>query len=450
MSVAAFASYMNSGIDSLGTIPSHWEAKPVYRVASYNDEVLPESTSPEHEIEYVEISGVDPTLGVTERQRLEFGLAPSRARRVVREDDVLVSTVRTYLRAIAPVHGATENLVASTGFCVIRARAIDARFLGYALRSEDFISQVIARSVGVSYPAINASDLVRIPVAVPPQHEQRAISSFLDRETAKIDALVEEQQHLIALLDEKRQAVVSHAVTQGLDPDAPMKDSGVEWLGQVPARWRVCRLKHIAEVRGRIGFRGYTSEDLVEAGDGALALGGANIGDNGQLSLANTTYLTWEKYEESPEIKISRGDILLGQRGTCGKCALVASDIGPATINPSLVVLKEITSATPEFLALWISGSLAQRLFDSYLSKTAVPMLTQQQIENIPVVVPPEGEQERIVEFVEQKTSLIDELRRAANDAVALLKERRSALISAAVTGKIDVRGLVEDQAEAA
>jgi type I restriction enzyme S subunit len=155
---------------------------------------------------------------------------------------VIVSTVRTYLRAIATVRVPPENLIASTGFAVIRPRDIETSYLGYAMQTEFVISEIIARSVGVSYPAINASDLISIKRPVPPRVEQAAIASFLDRETAKIDALVEEQRRLIELLKEKRQAVISHAVTKGLDPTAPMKDSGVEWLGDVPAHSTLGRL----------------------------------------------------------------------------------------------------------------------------------------------------------------------------------------------------------------
>ena len=194
MSLPRYASYKDSGVEWLGEVPSHWEVKPLKVFASCNDEVLSESTAPGFEIEYVEISDVTLGLGITGSTTYAFASAPSRARRVVRPGDVVVSTVRTYLRAIAQVHEPPPNLVVSTGFAVLRPRAAHPGFLGYALQSEVTVSEIISRSVGVSYPAINSSDLMRLSFAAPTLPEQRAIAAFLDRETAKIDALIEAQE----------------------------------------------------------------------------------------------------------------------------------------------------------------------------------------------------------------------------------------------------------------
>lgn len=166
-----------------------------------------------------------------------FEKAPSRARRVVRDGDVIISTVRTYLEAIAAIDNPPENLIVSTGFAVIRPNPyLHKGYAAYCLRANGFIKEVVARSVGVSYPAINASDLVNIKVPEPTYEEQEKIAGFLDHETAKIDTLIDKQQQLIQLLKEKRQAVISHAVTKGLNPNAPMRDSGVEWLGGLPLK----------------------------------------------------------------------------------------------------------------------------------------------------------------------------------------------------------------------
>jgi len=152
VSFARYPKYKNSGVAWLSEVPAHWEVKPVKAVASCNDDVLAESTDAADEIVYVEISGVSSDQGITETQTLAFGTAPSRARRRVQDGDVLVSTVRTYLRAIAPLSDPPENMIASTGFAVIRPRSINSAFLGYTFRSEFLIAEIISRSVGVSYP----------------------------------------------------------------------------------------------------------------------------------------------------------------------------------------------------------------------------------------------------------------------------------------------------------
>ena len=178
-------------------LPPDWLSKRMKYLATYNDDVLSENTSEEKEIDYVEISGVSLSRGIEEIERMSFGQAPSRARRIVRSGDILISTVRTYLQAIAKVDEASPDLIASTGFCVVRPNDdVDSGFLGWTVKSQPFVSEVVARSVGVSYPAINASDIVTIGMPLPPLDTQRRIARFLDEKTARIDGLIEKKRAL--------------------------------------------------------------------------------------------------------------------------------------------------------------------------------------------------------------------------------------------------------------
>jgi len=207
-----------SGIEWLGDVPAHWGISPLKYVATYNNEVLDEITAADTEIVYVDISSVDGVYGIKTKETILFSDAPSRARRRVRHGDVIVSTVRTYLKAIARIRAPEENLIVSTGFAVIRPRdELTPDFLGHLLFASYFIEQVIARSTGVSYPAINASELVAIPVTVPPPDEQAKIAVFLDTELAKLDTLTAEAQRAIDLLQERRTALISAAVTGQID-----------------------------------------------------------------------------------------------------------------------------------------------------------------------------------------------------------------------------------------
>jgi len=209
--------YRDSGIEWLGEIPEHWEVCRLKHTASINDETLPETTDPDYEFNYVDIGNVDPVKGIVAKQAYRFENAPSRARRIVRDGDIIVSTVRTYLRAIAPIRKPEDNLIVSTGFAVIRPRRIDPDYLSYALRSSYFIETVVSRSTGVSYPAINATDVDTIELPIPATNEQRAIATFLDRETARIDALIEKIKKSIDLLREYRAALITAAVTGKID-----------------------------------------------------------------------------------------------------------------------------------------------------------------------------------------------------------------------------------------
>ena len=226
-------------------MPVEWAEAPLSTLVRINAEKLPDATDPDFEIEYVDIGNVDQTAGILSTERYRFEDAPSRARRRVHRGDTLISTVRTYLKAVARVVDPPDNLIASTGFAVLSPRSnCDPGYLYRLVQSEPFVQKVVAHSTGVSYPAINAPELGRLTVPVPPLDEQRAIARFLCEQTARIDRLIAEKTRLIGLLTEKRAAVITHAVTKGLDPAAKIKPTVIGWLGAIPAHWSLKRLKY--------------------------------------------------------------------------------------------------------------------------------------------------------------------------------------------------------------
>lgn len=206
-----FRPMKESGIEWLGEIPEHWEVKRLKYVVSLNDETLSEKTDEEMHIDYIEIGGLkNGNIGSTEYR---FGNAPSRARRIVRNGDVIVSTVRTYLKAIAQISDDKDGYIASTGFAILRPKKIDSKFLGYYSYSPFFIDNTIANSVGVTYPAINASNILEFPIQIPPIEEQKAIVRHIETECALIDAKKAKTKKLIDLLTEYRTALISEVVT---------------------------------------------------------------------------------------------------------------------------------------------------------------------------------------------------------------------------------------------
>ena len=208
----------DSEVEWLGDVPKHWDIKPIQWIASINDEVLPESTDVEYEIEYVDIGSVNLTSGIESSELLKLKDAPSRARRIVKDGDLIVSTVRTYLKAIAFIKEPPENMIVSTGFAVIRSiSGFEASFAKFALQSTNFIDEVISRSKGVSYPAINASELAKIKIPLPPIGEQIEISSYLNNKTLEIDSVISGSNKIIVLLQERRSALISAAVTGQID-----------------------------------------------------------------------------------------------------------------------------------------------------------------------------------------------------------------------------------------
>jgi len=203
-----------SGIKWLEEIPEHWEVKRLKYLVSINDEVLSESTNENYILEYVEISDVKNGEGITSTQRYSFKDAPSRARRVVKDGDVIVSTVRTYLKSIAKISNPPSNMVVSTGFVVIRPRFIDPDFLGFTFYTDYVIGEIISQSVGVSYPAINSSLIGEISIPFPKrEEEQQQIVNYIEKELQIIDQKIEKNQKLIKLLTEYRTTLINEVVT---------------------------------------------------------------------------------------------------------------------------------------------------------------------------------------------------------------------------------------------
>ena len=433
-----YPEYRNSGVKWLGEIPAHWDVERLKYLATLNDEALPESTDPNFEMTYVDIGSVDAIAGITETEAVVFEKAPSRARRVVRDGDVIVSTVRTYLRAIAAIHAPESGLIVSTGFAVLRPRRLESSFASYALRAPHFVERVVANSVGVSYPAINATTLACFPIPSPEVDEQRAIAAFLDRETAKIDALVARKERLIELLQEKRTALITRAVTRGLDPNVPMKDSGVEWLGEIPTHWEVKRLKHLTPGT-TVGIVVTPSKYYVD--EGIPCLRSLNV-SRGALDLDNLVFISEHANELHRKSQIFAGDVVVVRTGQAGTASVVPKELDGANCIDLLIVRcsEQILS---QFVYYYLNsrnaisqaaelsvGAIQAHYNTSTLARLIVPKI-------------PTDEQGRIVAHLDARTRKIDRLIAKIRQGIDVLTESRTALISAAVTGKIDVQETV-------
>jgi type I restriction enzyme S subunit len=299
--------------------------------------------------------------------------------------------------------------------------------------------------------AINWDILKAIAVPVPPKNEQRIILAFLDRETGKIDALVAEQERLIALLKEKRQAVISHAVTKGLNPNARMKDSGVQWLGEVPAHWLVSRCGYYFNVLPGFAFpsAGFSQDER----DTRL-LRGANVGV-AEIRWDDVVYWKRTPNEDLKIFELSEGDLVLGMdrpwiAAGVRVAKLTASDV-PSLLLQRTARISARSHVLTDLLELMLSSNFFISHFGPEMTGVSVPHISPDQIANFRMPIPPESEQADIVDYVKEVQQQLDQLMTEAKRAIALLSERRAALISAAVTGKIDVRDQVSAlQAEAA
>ena len=283
----------------------------------------------------------------------------------------------------------------------------------------------------------------------PPSVEQSAIAAFLDRETGQIDALVAEQERLMALLKEKRQAVISQAVTKGLNPNAKMKPSGVEWLGEVPAHWAVKKLGHIAKLQGGFAF---SSDSFRDEGIPIVRM---NNLKRGSLDLSDATYVPLENCTDN--YSLGFGDLVwgmsgsIGETGSLGNYARVRRCDLPAQLNQRVGRFQMLSGAfSVDFLTYIIQTKMFSEQILLQVTGTAQFNVSSDQVEGAKVPCPPSSEQSQITTYLDSKISRFDTLTGEAERAIALLKERRAAMISAAVTGKIDVRGLSDPVGKAA
>jgi type I restriction enzyme S subunit len=436
-----YPEYKDSGVDWLGKIPAHWEIKRLKHLAMLNPEALPEDTDPTLEMVYVDIGGVSSLGRIVESEPLTFAAAPSRARRLVRDGDVIVSTVRTYLRAIAPISDPEPGMIVSTGFAVVRPEdGLTTGYAGYALRTPYFVERVVANSKGVSFPAINESEMATYELAVPPEPEQHGIAAFLDRKTAKIDALVVKNERLIELLQEKRTALITQAVTKGLNPTVPMKDSGVDWLGQIPAHWEVKRIRDIAESLQTGPFGSQLHADEYVPG-GCPVINPANLQD-GQLVPDWDCTVDEATARRLEHHRLAVDDILLARRGELGRCGLTTQQQkGWVCGTGSLRIRTRRDLARPRFLTHLLSTSGVRDWLQLQSVGSTMQNLNTSIIGRITVALAIPAEQDEIVARIDCETGRVDSLIAKVRNAIARLKELRTALISAAVTGIIDIRG---------
>ncbi len=430
----------DSGVEWLGEIPAHWEVRRLKDHVEVNALVLPDDTDSDYKFDYVDIGSVEVGQLSSAVKAIRFGSSPSRARRVVRPGDTLVSTVRTYLKAVWTPTLFERDLIASTGFAVLTPNSDSvADYLGYFCQSDPFTDAVSAESVGIAYPAITEAMLGFVPICVPPLPEQRAIADFLDRQTSRIGRLVRKKERLIELLNEKRASLISHAVTRGLNTDVPMRNSGVEWLGEIPAHWDVIALRHLA-VKFGSGITPRGGATAYET-NGIPFLRSQNVHFDG-LRLAGVARIPRRLHATMRGTHVKPGDVLLNITGaSIGRVCAVPNDLTEANVNQHVCIIRPRREhVRPHFLAAFLSTSGMQETIALEQVGASRQGLTLDAIRSFKLFVPPLAEQRAIADFLDHETRQIDALVTKTLDVIKQLREYRTSVISAAVTGRIDVR----------
>lgn len=426
----AYPEYKDSGVEWLGKIPDNWYITKLKFVAN----LLTSKSSNEDEL-FVGLENISSGDGkyLAKDSTLAEGISIS-----FKNNDVLFGKLRPYL---AKSWLATFSGVCSSEFLVLRTERLHPRFLNYYLLTKEFIDQVDSSTYGSKMPRASWEFISLLPVPTCSYFLSDKIASFLDHETAKIDNLIEKQQQLIELLKEKRQAVISHAVTKGLNPDVPMKDSGVEWLGEVPEHWVPSRLKyHTRQIVDGAHF----TPTYTEIGIPFLRV--TDIQDE-SINFDNIKFIPEHEHKELiKRCKPESGDLLLSKNGTIGVPKLITWN-WEFSIFVSLCLIKFKETLTPEYSEYFFKSHEIKEQISGLVKQSTVINLHLDKIQNFWFCIPSLEEQWKIVNFLNEQTKTLDGLVESAEVAIQLMQERRTALISAAVTGKIDVRDWVAPNA---
>ncbi|NHM20599.1 restriction endonuclease subunit S [Tritonibacter mobilis] len=433
----AYADYRSSDTDWLGRIPASWEAVPLKHIADF---VNGAAFKPEQWSEQgAPIIRIENLNGGTDFNHFEGDVEE---RYHVKQGDILFGWSGNRGTSFGPfIWSRPGHFLLNQHIFNVRGFSGDQGWFYWCLKAvTEYVEQQAHGIIGMVH--VTKGNLGRIRVPLPPLAEQQAIAAFLDRETAKLDGLVEEQRRLIALLKEKRQAVISHAVTRGLDPTAPLKPSGIDWLGDIPAHWEAVPLKYLTTFKSG----GTPSKTNLAYWDGDVPWVSAR--DLKTAVITDSTYhITQQAVDDGAASLVPIGSILVLVRGMTLAHSFPVCIAGvPTAINQDLKALTPNAGTDGGFLAWSLRGLAEQSLSRIDEAGHGTKALRMEAWTPMEIPLPPEPEQCRIAVALEEKMARLDALTAEATRAIALLQERRAALISAAVTGKIDVRDSGSDE----
>lgn len=423
-----YGEYKDSGIEWVGPIPVGWDTLPLFAVVQENTASNKAG---------IESNLLSLSYGQIVRKDIAAndGLLPASfdTYQVISRNDIVLRLTdlqndkRSLRSAISPERG-----IITSAYLALTPTRILPNFLSYLLRAYD-LQKVFYSMGGGLRQSMKFSDMKSLPLVVPPAPLQESITAYLDRETAQIDDLIGKQERLIELLAEKRQAIITHAVTKGLDPSAPTKPSGIPWLGDIPAAWKVSKLSW--ETRGiGDGLHGtptYSDQGSIPFVNGTNLLGG-------EIRITDSTNFVEEDQLSRADLGLDESTVLISINGTIGNCAVLGNR--QVMLSKSAAYIKCSESLDVHFLAHYLRSHPTRSYFFATSGGTTIANLSLAALRGTPIPVPPLPMQEEITKWLNEQIQSFDELGSKAYEAARLLRERRSALISAAVTGKIDVR----------
>ncbi|MBI9087129.1 MAG: restriction endonuclease subunit S [Desulfobacterales bacterium] len=424
----AYSEYKDSEAEWLGKIPTNWEIK---RLGQFFQERREKVSDKDFPPLSVTMQGIVPQLETAAKTDAGDN------RKLVLENDFVINSRsdRKGSSGVSPYDGSVSLIS-----IVLTPRRVDPAFAHYLLRSYPFQEEFYRHGKGIVADlwSTNSSEMKNILIPEIPEDEQKQIAIFLDHETAKIDILIEKQQQLISLLKEKRQAVISHAVTKGLNPKAPMKDSGVEWLGEVPAHWDVKALRFLGFCQNGINI------GAEFFGSGFPFLSYSDVYKSEALPEEAAGQVQSSEFDRK-SYSVSEGDVLFTRTSETideiGFASTCLKSIRDAVFAGFLIRFRPKASMLyPKFSKYFFRNELLRAFFIKEMNLVTRASLSQDLLKRLPILLPSLEEQQKIAESLDEKTAAFSKLMKNAEVAIDLMQERRTAIISAAVTGKIDVR----------
>ncbi|GAA1874725.1 restriction endonuclease subunit S [Paeniglutamicibacter psychrophenolicus] len=436
MSLKPYSEYKDSGVEWFGLVPAEWIPTKLGRHIAINSGLVDPKSEPFSDMIMVAPNHIESWTGKIKYTETAAQQGAESGKYQVYKGQIIYSKIRPNLMkaAIAPF-----DCLCSADMYGVDADGdmLSNSFLTYYFLSHEFHDYAVDQSARVAMPKLNHETLKATPIFLPPIQDQWAIASYLDRETAEIDVFIADQEELIALLGERRTATITRAVTKGLDPETPMKNCGLEWLGDVPAGWTVQRLSHVTSAV--IDCLHSTPEESDEGKFISIRTGcirnGRLLPEKG-LTIDELTFRE-RTAKGTPEV----GDVFFTREAPAGEAALV-DNLGQYALGQRMVLLKPSSELLDSRFLVWnIYMPHVRRYIEVEANGSTVKNLPIPDIKSIPIIVPRRDQQQRIIEYLNQEITEIDTVIADAREAIKLSKERRAAVISAAVTGKIDVRG---------
>lgn len=428
--------YKDSGIEWLGSIPSHWKVDRLRDLSSINTDALSSRTDENLSLDYLDISNVN-SLGVVNLNNIEkvsFKEAPSRARRKVEKFDTVISSVRTNLQAVAFVDFDKDNLICSTGFFVCRPKfnqILDEKYLYYFLLTDYSKDYFFSHSVGVSYPAIGDYKFSSVNLPLPPLSEQKIIAEYLDKATARVDSVLSIKRAQLHNLSLQRKSIIHEAVTgkSKLNINCETKDSGIEWLGEIPSHWKVDRIKDVSslrdqKVRVKSEDENYLELENIEQSTGRI------------ISFQNTLEVG------SAVMKFEKGDILFGKLRPYLEKYYLAEKNGYCTGE---ILAIEPVKINGKFLKYFLASPNFIKQCTVFSYGTKMPRVNwQTQIGTFLIAIPPLTEQKDIANYLDTVLEKSLKLEEYIYSQIKTLQNYRKSLIHECVTGKKQIADMVE------